>query len=122
VIILGDGTGPWFPIILDEKCDGCAKTGKPRCIEFCPNGVFDYRNRKAVVAYPIKCGNGCSTIHCSACAPLCHNRAISFPTKNAMYQQEAKNKKDLLRKTKCQVCGKLFWTNREPDVCFDCEK
>ncbi|MCR4405014.1 MAG: hypothetical protein NUW06_07075 [Candidatus Acetothermia bacterium] len=27
-----------------------------------------------------------------------------------------------LREARCPGCGKLFWTNRETDYCFDCEK
>jgi len=28
----------------------------------------------------------------------------------------------LIRKTFCKKCGKVFKTNREVDICFDCEK
>lgn len=31
-------------------------------------------------------------------------------------------KKSLLRKTTCPGCGREYWTNRDTDVCFDCEK
>ena len=119
---LANTNEPWFPIIFSDKCDGCAKTGKPRCVEFCPNDVFVFQNGKAVVANPANCGKNCGTPNCSACAPLCHNRAISFPSKNAVYPQEAKDEKNLIRKITCKVCGKQYWTNRENDVCFDCEK
>lgn len=27
-----------------------------------------------------------------------------------------------LREARCPGCGRLFWTNRETDYCFDCEK
>lgn len=27
-----------------------------------------------------------------------------------------------LREAKCPGCGRRFWTNRETDYCFDCEK
>jgi NAD-dependent dihydropyrimidine dehydrogenase PreA subunit len=91
-------------------------------VEFCPNDVFIFQIGKAVVANPANCGKNCGTPNCSACAPLCHNRAISFPSKNAVYPQEAKDKKNLIRKTTCTLCGKQYWTNRENDVCFDCEK
>ncbi len=122
VINLANNNYPWFPIIFSDKCDGCAKTGKPRCVEFCPNGVFTFLEGKAVVTYPAKCGGGYSTLRCSACAPLCHKRAISFPSKNSAFSQVVQDNKDLIRKTICKVCGKSFWTNREDDVCFDYEK
>src|SRR4030042_908055 len=118
---LFNSDGPWFPIIFSDKCDGCAKTGKPRCVEFCPNGVFLFQNGKAAVANPAKCGSTCSTLHCTACAPLCHNRAISFPTSNSTNSQVAQEDKNLIRKTVCPKCGKNFWTNRDSDGCFDCE-
>jgi len=28
----------------------------------------------------------------------------------------------LIRKTFCKKCGKVFKTNRDVDICFDCEK
>ncbi len=115
-------SSPWFPTIYSDKCDGCAKTGKPRCMEFCPNGVFEFIDGKAVVAHPIKCGGGSSTLHCSACAPLCHKKAIVFPSSFASgcSPKGEEVKKDLLRKTTCAVCGKQFWTNKESNICFDC--
>jgi len=27
-----------------------------------------------------------------------------------------------LRKVTCPSCGKVYWTNRDTDLCFDCEK
>jgi len=30
--------------------------------------------------------------------------------------------KGSLRQTRCPLCGKEYWTNRETDLCFDCEK
>ena len=113
--------GPWFPIIYQDKCDGCTKTGKPRCVEFCPNGVFELKDGEAIVANPAKCGGGCSIIRCSACAPLCHKKAIIFPQRNSSNLPVTWDKKDLIRKTTCRVCGKNYWTNRDEDVCFDCE-
>ncbi len=32
----------------------------------------------------------------------------------------ASPKNDLLRKTTCLGCGKVFWTNSDKDYCFDC--
>jgi hypothetical protein len=39
----------------------------------------------------------------------CHDHAVE-------------RKKFLLRKTYCKKCGKIFKTNREVDLCFECEK
>jgi len=108
--------GVWYPTIFPEKCDGCVKFGKPRCVDFCPNGVFTFQDGKAFVAHPFKCINGCT-----ACEPLCHKKAISFPQRNTALNQATSADKGLLRKTVCMKCGKEFWTNRETDVCMDCE-
>ncbi len=113
--------GPWFPMIISEKCDGCAKTGHPRCVEFCPNDVFELQEGKAVAVNPANCGKNVSASHCSACAPLCHSRAIVFPSKTEIHS-EMKDDNKLIRKTTCKACGKQHWTNRKTDVCFDCEK
>ncbi len=115
-------SGPWFPMVFVDKCDGCAKNGKPRCVEFCPNSVFTFQDGKAVVANPANCGSGSSIFHCSACAPLCPKRAISFPTSISSLNSGMERNKDLMRKTTCRICGKQYWTNREKDDCFDCEK
>lgn len=106
----------WYPTILPEKCDGCISLENPRCVEFCPNKVFEIRDGKAVVAQPHKCISGCT-----ACEPLCHKKAISFPTRSTLYSKAVRDDKDLLRKTTCRVCGKQYWTNSERDICFDCE-
>lgn len=120
---LANHDGPWFPTIFSDKCDGCAKTGKPRCVEFCPNGVFEMKEGKATVVHPAKCGGGCSTLHCTACASLCHKRAIVFPSSftSGCCPPKGEGDKGMLRKTTCEVCGKQYWTNRESNVCFDCE-
>jgi len=108
----------WYPTIFPDKCNGCAEFEKPRCIEFCPNGVFELREDKAIVANPHKCVNGCI-----ACEPVCPKKAISFPQTAAKRQELVSSKdKGLLRKTTCIKCGKIFWTNRNIDLCFDCEK
>ncbi|MEM3627005.1 MAG: hypothetical protein QXZ25_03155 [Candidatus Bathyarchaeia archaeon] len=107
---------PWYPTIFPEKCDGCVGFEKPRCVEFCPNGVLAFQNGKAIVAHPYKCVNGCT-----ACEPLCHKKAIIFPTRSAIFASTVSKDKGLLRKAKCIRCGKTFWTNREVDICIDCE-
>jgi NAD-dependent dihydropyrimidine dehydrogenase PreA subunit len=107
---------PWYPTIFPEKCDGCAPFDKPKCVEFCPNGVFTFEGGKAVVAYPLKCVSGCT-----ACEPLCHKKAITFPKREFAFAPVKSGDKGLLRKTTCVKCGKNFWTNRETNICMDCE-
>jgi len=34
----------------------------------------------------------------------------------------AARRKSSLRKVTCPGCGLLYWTNRETDLCMDCEK
>jgi len=33
-----------------------------------------------------------------------------------------KPKKDLLKKVTCPKCGKVFWTNMDNNLCFDCRE
>lgn len=40
---------PWYPTVFSEKCDGCPKFGEPRCVKFCPHGVYSLIYGKAVV-------------------------------------------------------------------------
>jgi len=115
-MVLAGACTPWYPTTFPEKCDGCAPYGKPRCVEYCPNGVFAFINGKAVVVNPHKCVSGCT-----ACEPLCHKKAISFPKPQSAMSPLKTGEKDLLRKITCRKCGKTFWTNRESDLCFDCE-
>ncbi|WP_171899136.1 hypothetical protein [Methanobacterium congolense] len=35
-------------------------------------------------------------------------------------QERAVKRKKLLRRVRCRRCGKLFTTNREEEICFDC--
>ncbi|MEM3640942.1 MAG: hypothetical protein QXH37_03350 [Candidatus Bathyarchaeia archaeon] len=107
---------PWYPTIFPEKCDGCASLSGPRCVEYCPNGVFAFKDGKAIVANPHKCMYGCT-----ACEPLCHKKAISFPKSDFVIAPIKSKDKSLLRKTTCAKCGKVFWTNRDVDLCFECE-
>ncbi|MEM4704032.1 MAG: ferredoxin family protein [Candidatus Bathyarchaeia archaeon] len=109
-------SGAWYPTVFPDKCDGCATLGKPRCVEFCPNGVFSIVNDKVVVAFPHKCVDGCT-----ACEPVCHKKAISFPRRTTAFAKLEDEDKGLLRRTVCENCGKTFWTNRDVDVCMDCE-
>lgn len=84
-------------------------------MKFCPNGVFELSDDKAVVDGPFKCVDGCT-----ACEPLCHVKAISFPRREGVFSRVTLKDKGLLRKTVCEKCGKTFWTNMEADICMDC--
>jgi len=58
----------WGPTIDSDKCVSCGM-----CIN-CGKKVFDWVDRKAVVARFYECQPGCST-----CMSLCLGDAISFP-------------------------------------------
>lgn len=109
--------GSWFPVIYAERCNGCVGLDKPRCIHYCPNGVFNLEDDLAVVANPQNC-----IYLCSSCEPVCPRKAIAFPQRTATPEKTKSKREELIRKTKCDVCGKIYWTNRETDVCLDCER
>jgi ribosomal protein L40E len=48
-------------------------------------------------------------------------KAISFPKRETASIGVKSRDKGLLRKIVCMKCGKTFWTDREVDVCMDCE-
>ena len=108
--------GAWYPTVFPDKCNGCEGLETPRCVEFCPNDVFEIRNKKAVVARPQNCVYGCI-----ACESVCPKKAITFPQRVSAVPRAKSKDKGLLRKVKCIKCGKIFWTNRDTNVCFDCE-
>ena len=110
--------GHWFPIIFSDKCDGCAKTGNPRCVEYCSTGVFAIKGVKAVVVHPEKCLSGCS-----ACTSVCHGKAIQFPRRRSYFNADfSKREKDeSFRKVVCPKCKKIYWTDRKTDLCIDCD-
>mgnify|MGYP001042414828 CR=1 FL=1 len=114
--IVAGSAAVWYPTVFPDKCDGCEGLEKPQCIEFCPYGVFELRDGKALVVNPHKCVYGCI-----ACERLCPKKAIAFPQRIAAMPKVPKDK-GLLRKVKCRNCGRIFWTNRDTDLCFDCEK
>jgi len=113
-MIVTNSAAVWYPTVFPDKCNGCEDFEKPQCIEFCPYGVFELRDGKAVVINPHKC-----VYECIACERICPKKAIAFPQRITM--PKAPEDKGLLRKIKCKNCGKIFWTNRDVDLCFDCE-
>jgi CDP-4-dehydro-6-deoxyglucose reductase len=104
---------PWFPIIYDDKCNGC--NGAYRCVNFCEHGVLEIKDNKAYVTNPLNCIYGCS-----ACESLCPNDAIKFPPRGTSFTSTKKD--SLLHKVLCEGCGKEFLTDRETKFCFDCEE
>jgi len=69
---------PWFPTIDYEKCLGCKE-----CFNFCHNNVYEWdedKNQPKVVN-PYNC-----VVGCSACANLCAQGAISFPTRKELVE------------------------------------
>lgn len=109
--------GSWFPIIYTDRCNGCIGLEKPRCVQYCPNGVFSLKDKLVIVTNPHKCID-----LCNSCEPVCPKKAIAFPKKTSTAIKIKNMKKNLIRKTKCIVCGKIYWTNRETDICYDCER
>ncbi|MFB0514299.1 MAG: ferredoxin family protein [Candidatus Bathyarchaeia archaeon] len=63
---MADRYDVWYPTIFPDRCDGCKKLEAPRCIQFCPNEVFEITEGKVAVAHPYKCVYGCT-----ACEPVC---------------------------------------------------
>lgn len=106
----------WYPTIFSDKCNGCRGFDKPKCIEFCLHDVFGMLDGKAVVINPQNCVYGCI-----ACEHVCPRKAIAFPQRITI-RQVAQRDKGLLRRAKCGGCGKIFWTNEDTDLCFDCRK
>lgn len=77
---------PWFPTIDYEECTGCGQ-----CFDFCKNDVFEWNEEagQPVVAHPYNC-----VVGCSACANLCDQEAIRFPTRQELKKaiDEARDK------------------------------
>jgi len=65
----------WHPVIDESRCmDDCFK-----CVNFCPKGVFDKKQKRPLVANPGKCVDGCE-----GCKSVCPSNAISFTSSNSI--------------------------------------
>jgi len=106
----------WYPTVFPDKCNGCEGLEAAKCIQFCPHDVFEIRNEKAVVVKPQNCVYGCI-----ACESVCPKKAITFPQRVALTPKAKPKDKGLLHKVKCRKCENIFWTNRDTDLCFECE-
>ncbi len=60
-----------FVHVFPEWCKGCGI-----CVEFCPVGVLEMKNQKAIVAHPEKC------VRCYLCARRCPDFAIGIEDSN----------------------------------------
>ncbi len=67
----GKGEPTSFVHVFPEWCKGCGI-----CVAFCPTGVLEMRNQKAVVAHPEKC------VRCYLCARRCPDLAIGIEDRN----------------------------------------
>ena len=54
---------------FSDKCTGCG-----RCVEVCPHGVFEMRDKRATLADRDRC------MECGACAKNCEFNAITVNT------------------------------------------
>ncbi|MEM2981058.1 MAG: ferredoxin family protein [Thermoproteota archaeon] len=107
-------TTGWYPIVFPDRCDGCQGLEKPKCVEFCPHTVFALMGGKAVVANPQNCVEGCV-----ACMPLCPRKAIEFP-RHPGSRRGDRSWSEGLRRIVCRKCGRVFWTNEDRDLCWEC--
>ena len=79
---------PWHPTVDVDTCIGCEL-----CFVTCGREVYaietqaDGKHQKAVVENPYNCMVGCST-----CAMVCPTQAISFPTRDVVWQVEREHK------------------------------
>lgn len=109
--------GSWFPIIYPDLSNGCAGLEKPRCVQYSPNVVFNLRENMVIVTNP----HNCIYLYTS-CELVCPRKAIAFSRRTSTPTKRINMKKMLIRKTKCDVCDKIYWTNIETDMCLDYER
>lgn len=55
-------------------------------------------------------------------SPLCNCAQDPFAAVPPELQPRPINRVEDLRKVTCPGCGKVYWTNRNTDLCFDCEE
>ena len=78
---------PWYPTVDADACIGCEL-----CYVTCGRDVYeisllDESRRKSQVERPYNCMVGCST-----CSMVCPTQAISFPSRDIIWQLEREHK------------------------------
>lgn len=73
---------PWKPSVNAEACIGCEL-----CYVTCGRGVYEMKERLAIVARGNECMVGCST-----CAAVCPTDAIDFPERDIIWKLEREHK------------------------------
>jgi NAD-dependent dihydropyrimidine dehydrogenase PreA subunit len=87
--------GSWFPIIYTDRCNGCLGLEKPRCVQYCPNGVFSLKDKLVIVTNPHKCID-----LCNSCEPVCLKKSDSLPKKDIYCYQDKKHEEKPYKKNK----------------------
>jgi NAD-dependent dihydropyrimidine dehydrogenase PreA subunit len=66
---------PWYPVINENLCNGCAA-----CLKLCRTGALGSTDEgRAQVVEPYAC-----VVGCSSCANLCRPGAIAFPARSIL--------------------------------------
>jgi NAD-dependent dihydropyrimidine dehydrogenase PreA subunit len=73
---------PWQPSVDAQACIGCEL-----CYVTCGRGVYEIKERLAIVERGTSCMVGCST-----CAAVCPTEAISFPGRDVIWRLEREHK------------------------------
>lgn len=64
----------WSPKIDYKKCISCGQ-----CVDFCPTGVFEFREEEGKKVSVVKNPNSC-VVFCRGCEDVCSAGAITHPS------------------------------------------
>jgi len=65
---------PWSPKIDCKKCVSCGQ-----CVDFCPTGVFEFREKEGKKVSVAKNPDSC-VVFCRGCEDICSAGAITHPS------------------------------------------
>jgi len=82
---------PWRPKINYDKCISCG-----RCVEFCHNYVFDFKEKAGKRLSVVKNPNN-GVVFCRGCEDICPTAAITHPS-----EEETQKVIDQLKKRRPQ--------------------